>query len=137
MGKSEQAVFKLTQAMGGRKTHCLICLGMLASTKANQTRLKTASEFGRKEMAGDGFGGSLVRHALFTIFTTVQSEGTREGIAWLKAEVRDYASQRQNLIELLDFFAALRQNGSMPHWHTDAAGADLLAGALRNREDNV
>ena len=110
---------------------------LLASTKANQTRLKTASEFGRKEMAGDGFGGSLVRHALFTIFTTVQSEGTREGIAWLKAEVRDYASQRQNLIELLDFFAALRQNGSMPHWHTDAAGADLLAGALRNREDNV
>jgi len=29
-GKSEQAVFKLTQAMGGGKTHNLICLGMLA-----------------------------------------------------------------------------------------------------------
>ena len=29
-GKSEQAVFKLTQAMGGGKTHNLITLGMLA-----------------------------------------------------------------------------------------------------------
>jgi hypothetical protein len=28
-GKSEQAVFKLTQAMGGGKTHNLITLGML------------------------------------------------------------------------------------------------------------
>jgi putative DNA methylase len=94
-----------------------------ASTRANQTRLKTAAEFGRKEMEGDGFGGSLLRHALFAIFTTVQSKGTREAIAWLKAKVRDYASQRQN--------------ASMAHWHKDAAGADLLAGALRNREDKV
>ena len=30
-GKSEQAVFKLTQAMGGGKTHNLITLGMLAN----------------------------------------------------------------------------------------------------------
>ena len=29
-GKSEQALFKLTQAMGGGKTHNLITLGMLA-----------------------------------------------------------------------------------------------------------
>src|SRR5687767_13409084 len=29
-GKSEQAVFKLTQAMGGGKTHNLITLGLLA-----------------------------------------------------------------------------------------------------------
>src|SRR3989338_8156441 len=29
-GKSDQAVFKLTQAMGGGKTHNLIALGMLA-----------------------------------------------------------------------------------------------------------
>ena len=29
-GKSDQAVFKLTQAMGGGKTHNLITLGMLA-----------------------------------------------------------------------------------------------------------
>ena len=30
-GKSEQAVFKLTQSMGGGKTHNLITLGMLAT----------------------------------------------------------------------------------------------------------
>src|SRR5438477_13150037 len=31
-GKSSQAVFKLTQAMGGGKTHNLITLGLLAKT---------------------------------------------------------------------------------------------------------
>ena len=30
-GKSDQAIFKLTQAMGGGKTHNLITLGMLAN----------------------------------------------------------------------------------------------------------
>ena len=61
-GKSSQAVFKLTQAMGGGKTHNLIALGLFAKTPKLTT---------------------------------------------------------------------------MPHWHKDAEAAGLLAGALRNRQDNV
>jgi hypothetical protein len=110
---------------------------LLASTKANQTRLKTASEFGRKEISDTGFGASLVRHALFGTFRTTETEGTREGLTWLKTEVPDYASARGRIIEILDFFAAFRANASMPHWHKDAEAALLLAGALRNRDDNV
>jgi len=109
----------------------------LASTKANETRLKTATEFGRKEMSDNGFGATLVRHALFSALKTTEAESTRDGITWLMTEVKDYAANRQRVIEILEFLATLRQNASMPHWHKDAEAAGLLAGALRNRQDNV
>ena len=48
-----------------------------------------------------------------------------------------YATNRQDLIEVLDFLAALRQVTTMHHWHKDADAAGVLAGALRNRQDNV
>jgi putative DNA methylase len=110
---------------------------LLASTKANETRLKTATEFGRKEMAESGFGSSLVRHALFATFKTAETDSTRDGITWFKTEVKDYAANRQRLIDLLDYFAAIGKNASLEHWHKDAHAAGLLAGALRNRQDNV
>lgn len=110
---------------------------LLANTKANQTRLKTATEFGRKDMGNDVFGASLVRHALFAACKTAETENPRDGITWLKTEVKDYASNRQSVIEILEFLAARRQNASLPHWHKDAEAAGLLAGALRNRQDNV
>lgn len=110
---------------------------LLASAKANETRLKTATEFGRKELGHSGFGASVVRHALFATFKTAEDESTRGGITWLKTEVKDYAMNRQRLIEILEFFATLSQIASLPHWHKDAEAAGLLAGALRNRQDNV
>jgi putative DNA methylase len=110
---------------------------LLASTKANQTRLKTATEFAQKEMGDSGFGATLVRHALFSALKTAEAESTRDGITWLTTEVKDYGANRQRLIEILEFLGAFRQNASMPHWHKDAEAAGLLAGALRNRQDNV
>lgn len=110
---------------------------LLASSKANETRLKTASEFGRKEMGESGFGASVVRHALFAVFKTAETESTRDGITWLTTEVQNYAANRQRVIEILEFLATRRQNASLLHWHKDAEAASLLAGALRNRQDNV
>jgi hypothetical protein len=110
---------------------------LLASTKANQTRLKTATEFGRKEMHDDAFGTSIVRHALFATHKTAETESPRDGITWLTTEVTNYKSNRQRVIEIIEFLAARRQNASLPHWHKDAEAAGILAGALRNRQDNV
>jgi hypothetical protein len=110
---------------------------LLANTRANETRLKTATEFGRKEMGNDGFGATLVRHALFAACKTAETESARDGITWLTTEVKDYASNRQRVIAILEFLAALRQNASLPHWQKDAEAAGILAGALRNRQDNV
>lgn len=110
---------------------------LLASTKANQTRLKTASEFGRKELDGDGFAKTLVRQALFGVFKTVETDSTREAITWFTTEIEDYATNRARLIEIIEFIATMRQNAAMVHWYEDAEAAALLAGALRNRQDNV
>jgi adenine-specific DNA methylase len=110
---------------------------MLAATKANETRPKTATEFGRRDLSGGGFADTVVRHALFAAFKTAETEGTRDSITWLKTEVKDYAANRQGLIETLEFLAALPQVATMQHWHKDADAAGVLAGALRNRQDNV
>lgn len=110
---------------------------LLASTKANEARLKTASEFGRKELGGDGFAGTLVRQALFGAFKTLETESPRDAITWFTTEIEDYAANRGRLIEILEFLSMLRQNTTMVHWHKDADAAGLIAGALRNRQDNV
>lgn len=110
---------------------------LLASTKANETRLKTATEFGRKELGDSGFGATLLRQVLFAVYKTRETESTGEGITWLKTEVPAYASNRQRIIELLEYLATFRKNASMSHWYADADAAALLGGALRNRADNV
>jgi adenine-specific DNA methylase len=110
---------------------------LLASTRANETRLKTATEFGRREMGDVGFGASLVRHTLFAAFKTAETEGTRDALNWLRTEVPNYAAQRPRIIEILEFFATFTQNATLEHWHKDAHAAALVAGAMRNREDHV
>jgi putative DNA methylase len=110
---------------------------MLADTKANQSRLKTASEFGRKDLRGDGFAGTVLRQVLFGVFATAETDSPREAITWFMDEIADYASNRVRVIEVLEFVGNLRKDSSMVHWHKDAEAAAILAGALRNRQDNV
>jgi adenine-specific DNA methylase len=105
---------------------------LLATTRANQTRLKTASEFGRRLLSGDGFARSLVRQILFATHQIVRSEQTRDGLNWLKTELPDYWNQREKIIHLLDYLAALRGVSDLNHWQKDAEAANLLAGAVRN-----
>jgi len=102
----------------------------LESGKANQTRLKTATEFGTKTLNDLGFGSSLVRNVLFAIRETVRNESTQQGKSWLRAEVRDYWNQRKNAIEILRYLATM--GFKMQDWSVDAEAAKLLAGALEN-----
>nr|QNO47108.1 hypothetical protein PLINODHC_00002 [Methanosarcinales archaeon ANME-2c ERB4] len=77
---------------------------MQASRKANQTRLKTASEFKNRKLDNGGFGSSLVRHLLFAIYKTVQDEDTSAGRVWLHTELgQQYWNRRQEIIELLKY----------------------------------
>ena len=102
----------------------------LESSKANQTRLKTATEFSTKTLSDAGFAASLVRNALFAIRETARNESTQPGKAWLRAEVRDYWNQRKNTIEILRYLSTM--GFKIAHWTTDAKAAELLAGALEN-----
>jgi putative DNA methylase len=47
---------------------------MLESGKANQTRLKTATEFKRRDWGTEGFGSSLLRHCLFAVYQTADQD---------------------------------------------------------------
>jgi putative DNA methylase len=105
---------------------------LLENTRANETRLKAASEFGRRNLSSGGFGISLVRHILFAVHQAVRAEQTKEGMNWLKTEVGDYWGRRERIIEILEFLASLDRIAGMAHWRRDAEGARLLAGAVRN-----
>jgi adenine-specific DNA methylase len=101
---------------------------MLQSGKANQTRLKTATEFKRRDWGTEGFGSSLLRHTLFAVYQTVDRDDAKVGLNYLKTELRDYWAQRENLAEILGFLGKL----PIPHWTKDAEAARLLAGAVEN-----
>lgn len=101
---------------------------MLQSGKANQTRLKTATEFKRRDWGTEGFGSSLLRHALFAVYQTADQDNAKVGLTYLKTELRDYWTQRENLVGMLGFLGKL----PIPHWTKDAEAARLLAGAVEN-----
>ncbi|NQX00649.1 DUF1156 domain-containing protein [bacterium] len=106
---------------------------LLGNDKANEVRLLTATEFGRKLLrAGeDAFSESLLRHTLFAIREVAKSDqGAEPGRAWLKAEVKDYWSHRKTLIAILQYLSRFQH--SLPSWQTDSKAAALLAGALEN-----
>jgi adenine-specific DNA methylase len=106
---------------------------LLASSRANQTRLKTAVEFDRRMLSGDGFARSLVRQVLFAVHQVAKNEQTRDGLNWLRTELpHDYWPSREKIIHILDYLAVLGRVSGMTHWEKDAEAARLLAGAVRN-----
>lgn len=106
---------------------------MQESGKANQTRLKTASEFKNRNLGDEGFGSSMVRHILFAIRETLQNEETSSGRVWLRTELgQQYWNKRKEIIELLRYLANIGMSNNMEHWKKEADAARLLAGAVEN-----
>ena len=101
---------------------------MLESGRANQTRLKTASEFRRQALDTDGFGKSLTRHALFAVYSVSDTDNPQTGLQWLKDEVPDFWRHKKTLVAMLDYFAKL----GIEHWGKDLDSARLLAGTVDN-----
>ena len=127
-GERRQGVYQeLARGFGVREVKPL-----LHADKANSTRVRTPGEFGRKDLEGEGFGGTKVRQLLFAVHTTVVEEKPEAGMRFLKDELRDYWSDRQRLITILDWFANLGQVEAMSHWVADSQAARLLAGRLRS-----
>jgi putative DNA methylase len=106
---------------------------LLASTRANSARLKTAMEFGMRGFGGgDSFSNSLLRNVLAAIHQTIKAEDTVQGRNWLRNELSDYWSQRDIIVEILDFISALENIENMPHWKEEARYARLLAELVKN-----
>ncbi len=106
---------------------------LLASTRANQARLKTAMEFAMRGIRDDDkFGSSLLRNVLAALHQAIKNEDTSKGRNWLKNELPDYWGQRNTIIELLDYIATLAHVENMPHWEQEAYYAKLLRELIKN-----
>lgn len=105
---------------------------LLASTRANQARLKTAREWSMKGMGGSGFGSSLFRNVLAALYQAIKAEDTARGRNWLKNEVPDYWEQRKAIIEALDFIVLLEHHDHMKHWEQEAYYARLLREVVKS-----
>ena len=101
---------------------------LLQSAKANKTRLKTASEFGRRDLGGSAFGNGLVRHALYATWRTAESGEIADSLTWLRTELTDYWPEREALASVLRYLASIE----IEHWREDAAAARVVAGAVEN-----
>lgn len=113
---------------------------MLATTRANQVRLKTAAAFGRRDLkragsadraedaALDRFAAGVVRHALYGIREATESSDLRDAVIWFRANLPDYWNRQRLLIGVLDYLAAIRTDGRA----AEAEVAQQLAGAVRN-----
>ena len=101
---------------------------LLRNSKANDTRLRTASEFQRRELGDSPFGQSLVRHALYAVWRAAETGDVAGSRTWLRTELDDYWQQREALASVLRYFAAI----DMDHWHEDATAARIVSGAVEN-----
>ena len=102
---------------------------LIRTSKANETRLKTASEFGNRGLADSAFGRSLVRHALYAVWRTSASDGDpKDSLTWLRTELTDYWPQREPLATVLRYLGTL----DIDHWREDASAARIVAGAVEN-----
>lgn len=109
---------------------------LLSSDKANEVRLRPATEFGRKFISSaegaEPFAESLTRQVLFAIKEVAAGEeGSAEpGIVWLKSEVKDFWVNRKAALEILRYLARLEN--TIAAWENDARAARILAGAVEN-----
>ncbi|MBB4070573.1 adenine-specific DNA methylase [Salinibacter ruber] len=103
---------------------------LYASSRANKTRFKSASEFGSKQLGDEGFEGSHVRHALFAVHEAREQDDAQAGRLWLRNELPDYWGNRKKLIEILSYLASMESVSE--HWEEDAKAARLVAGSVEN-----
>lgn len=107
---------------------------LMSSTKANQVRLRTASEFEKDIPKEYGFDDSLTRHILFAVRETANEDNTSAGKSYLKAEIGSmYWDKKDTMVTLLNYLASLSANSDMStYWEADSYAAKLLAGAIEN-----
>jgi len=109
---------------------------MLASTKANNARLKTPKEFAMKNINdSSAFGNSLLRNILVAINLGMKEEDTSKGRNWLKTEVTDYWNKRSSIIEILNYLSKTEYIDNMVHWKESAHEAFILKNLVEN--DNI
>jgi len=113
--------------------------GLLASTEANDARLRTATELRADELVTTlntdtaapslpGFARGVVRHALWGVAIAREENDLQKALRAFEQFTPDYWERRGELLAVLEFLAQVRS----PQRADEAAIAASLAGAVRN-----
>ena len=108
--------------------------GLMASAKANEARLRTASELGLRSFSDvAGFDGGLLRKVLESVHVAVkETEAPEKGFAHLKTVLGfDYWPKREAAGVLLEFLAECESIASMDYWHMGARAAKVVLALVR------
>ena len=106
---------------------------LMGDRRANQARLKTATEFGRAEMSeGSELHGSVLRAVLYAVMELQADVETNDVLAHLTLNVPDYygnLTQRERAIAIAEYLAEQLRT-LRPE---EASRARILAEAVRNQ----
>jgi putative DNA methylase len=106
---------------------------LMASRKANESRLKSAVEFGRSEMSeGSELYASVLRAVLYAMMELVKNIDSAEVLAHLVLNIPDYyanVTQRELAVELADYLAKRLE----PLRTEEATAARVLRELVKNQ----
>ena len=106
----------------------------MENSKANATRLKTASEWANRNIGGEsgGFAGTLLRNVLMAIYLAKKEDNVQSGKNWLKNEVDDYWNKRERICEFLNYISTFEPIYNMEHWQDEVKLAGILKELVKN-----
>ena len=103
---------------------------LMASQKANQARLKSATEFARSEMAGDSeLADTPLRGILYGLMELQQNLEEDKVVSHLSCNISDYYNRRDAIIHLSDYLAK-KLESIRPE---EATAARILRDLVRNQ----
>ena len=114
---------------------------LLASSGANDARLRTATELGADEIVTranvahavpklPAFAQGVVRHALYGVKVATETNNLTMALRFFADSTPEYWERRQNIVAILEFLAQVQS----PERAAEAGVARALAGAVRNHD---
>jgi hypothetical protein len=101
---------------------------LMASEKANDAALKTAADFGKRQMGDDEFGSSLTRAVLYALWEMAGKVDDDLVMEHLRGLVDNYLERRHDL-QTIARYISVKRRGT----HKDeATNAEILAGLIKN-----
>ena len=101
---------------------------MMASVAANDARLKTSSEFGKRQMGDDEFGSSITRAVLYGLWELKNAIPDEIVVGHVRDLVKNYSDRREDVITVANY---VRRN-KVSQDREEATNAEILIGLLRN-----
>jgi adenine-specific DNA methylase len=104
----------------------------IASVKANNARLKTATELGTRAFSQSTFLNTILRNIFLALNQAIKEENALNGKNWLRNELINYWNSRNIIIEILEFISRFEFIQNMSHWKDEAVYSKLIKELVRN-----